>query len=104
MLNSAARTEHVSAFAGIVAVAFGVDDVIDAVEKKAERKDDVEKSRPEGHVAPIEGMTERNEIKENGGGPETGARDLDEKFCSGKKIVSSERLGRRLGGDAHLEG
>jgi len=97
----AAGTEKVGAFAGIVAVAFGVDDVVDAVEEKAQRKDDIEEAEPEGGVVDLERAAERYEVEENGGGPEAGAGDLNEKFGGGKKSVFGERLGGSLGGYAH---
>src|SRR2546430_658911 len=72
-----------------------------AVEEKAQRKDDIEEAEPEGGVVDLERAAERYEVEENGGGPEAGAGDLNEKFGGGKKSVFGERLGGSLGGYAH---
>ena len=85
LLIGAARTEHVSAFAGIVAVAFGVDDVVDAIKEKAEGKNDVEKSDPKTGLVPIEKFAQGHQIEKDCSGPKAGPRNLNEKFEVGKK-------------------
>lgn len=76
MLIGSARSEQVGAFAWVEAVAFGVDDVVNAVEEEAERKDDVEKAEPEAGGVEIERAAEGHEVKKDCGRPEAGAGDL----------------------------
>ncbi len=90
----AARAEEVGAFAGIVAIAFGVDDVVDAVEEEAQGEDDVEQAEPEGAVVDLERAAERHEVEENGGGPETGAGNLEKKRKVGTETEFWEALWR----------
>src|SRR5258707_4878869 len=95
------RAEKVGAFGGIVAIAFGVDDVVDAIEEEAQRKNDIKKAEPKRSGAKIERTTEWHQVKEDGGSPEARARNLNEKFGGAKKSVFGERLGGSLGGYAH---
>lgn len=74
-----ARAEQVGPFAGIEAVALGVDNVIHAVKEKAEREDNVEEANPEAGGVEIENTSERHEVEEDCGGPEARTRDLEEK-------------------------
>jgi len=88
----AARAEEVGALAWIVAITFGVDDVVDAVEEEAQRKDDIEKTEPKRGRAKIERAAERHQVKEDGRGPEAGARNLEKK----RKIRTEIEFGEGL--------
>lgn len=101
LLIGAARAEHITAFARIEAIASGVDDVVHAIEKQAEWKNDVEKARPEGGAVPIERAAKRHEVEESGSRPKAGTGDLDEKLCVRKKTEFCERFGVRLDGKTH---
>ncbi len=93
MLIGSARAEEVGALARIEAVAFGVDDVVDAVEKQAEGKNDVEKAEPKAGVTGIETAAEWHEVKEDGRRPKAGAGDLKEKRKIGEETIFFEGCG-----------
>ena len=62
-----AGAEQVRAFTGIEAVTFGVDNIVDAVKKKTEREDNVEKANPKGGGVEIENTTEGHKVEEDCG-------------------------------------
>lgn len=102
LLIGASGTEHKGSFAGIEAVARGVDDVVHTINEQAEWKDDVDETDPEDRSPKGENCAEWHEVKEDGRSPKTRAGNLEEKSEVGKEIRFDERLGRRLGGYAHL--
>lgn len=73
----AARSEHVRAFAWIVAVAVGVRDVVDAVEKKTKRKQNVDEAGPKACRAPVKFPAKGHEIEKRSGSPQTGTGNLE---------------------------
>ena len=101
LLVGPARAEHIGTLARIEAVALSIDNVVDAVKKKAKRKDNVEEAKPEADGTEIENTAERHEVEEDGGGPKARTGYLEKKFEVGKVTGLVDSLSGGLGGDAH---
>src|SRR5262249_18295575 len=74
-----ARSEHVRAFARVVAVVVGVRYVVDAVQQKTEGKQNIDEAGPKPCRAPVKFLAKWHQIEKCSRGPQTGTGNLDEK-------------------------
>src|SRR5262249_43557867 len=98
------RTEHVRAFARIVAVVIGVRYVVDAVQQKTKWKQNVDEAGPKASRAPVKFSAEGHEIEKRRGGPQTGTGNLQKKKRAGNLCAWSACCLRLFDGNVHQGG